>query len=208
MTFSSNSYDGCSFSDVLPPILTVPSWPSKASVMILSRNMLKKGWELTFLWDSNCCWELVSYAAVEEDCTDCLSWQWSFLVLIIVTQSSQVYQQTRSLGYSESRTTRHGLLWKKEEKKKKKTRSRYTSPQRTSLVTCEIPLPVWDRDSDLSPFRRVFTSVSFFTSLHLWTISVSPSETWNLSGDVLSVSWRRLFGTHCQPISEICQIQI
>ena len=25
---------------------------------------------------------------------------------------------------------------------KKKTRSRYTSPQRTSLVTCEIPLPV------------------------------------------------------------------
>ena len=26
--------------------------------------------------------------------------------------------------------------------KKKKPRSRYTSPQRTSLVTCEIPLPV------------------------------------------------------------------
>ena len=26
--------------------------------------------------------------------------------------------------------------------KKQKTRSRYTSPQRTSLVTCEIPLPV------------------------------------------------------------------
>ena len=26
--------------------------------------------------------------------------------------------------------------------KKKKTRSRYTSPQRTSLVTCKIPLPV------------------------------------------------------------------
>ena len=50
-----------------------------------------------------------------------------------------VYQQTRSLCYSESRTTQHGLLLKK---RKKKTRSRYTSPQRTSLVTCEIPLPV------------------------------------------------------------------
>ena len=44
-----------------------------------------------------------------------LSRQWSFLVLVIVTQSSQAYQQTRSLGYSESRTKRHGLLWKKKE---------------------------------------------------------------------------------------------
>ena len=43
-----------------------------------------------------------------------LSQQWSFLVLIIVTQSSQVYQQTKSLSYSESRTMRHGLLCKKE----------------------------------------------------------------------------------------------
>ena len=42
--------------------------------------------------------------------------QWSFLVLIIVTQSLQVYQQTRSLGYGESRTMWHGLLWKKENK--------------------------------------------------------------------------------------------
>ena len=32
------------------------------------------------------------------------------------------------------------VMEKKEEKKK--TRSRYTSPQRTSRVTCEIPLPV------------------------------------------------------------------
>ena len=35
--------------------------------------------------------------------------------------------------------------------------------------------------------------------------SKSPSETWNLSGNVLLVSWRRLLGTHYQPISEICQ---
>ena len=47
-----------------------------------------------------------------------LSRQWSFLVLIIVTQSLQAYQQTRSLGYSESRTTRQGLLWKKHTKKR------------------------------------------------------------------------------------------
>ena len=33
----------------------------------------------------------------------------------------------------------------------------------------------------------------------------SPSETWNLSGNVLLGSWRHLFGTHYQPISEICQ---
>ena len=35
--------------------------------------------------------------------------------------------------------------------------------------------------------------------------SKSPSETWNLSGNVLLVSWRRLFGSHYQPISDICQ---
>ena len=34
------------------------------------------------------------------------------------------------------------VMKKRRRKKKKKTRSRYTSPQRTSLVTCEIPLPV------------------------------------------------------------------
>ena len=33
----------------------------------------------------------------------------------------------------------------------------------------------------------------------------SPSETWNLSGNVLFVLCRRLFETHYQPISEICQ---
>ena len=31
---------------VLPPVLTVPSWSSKASVMILSRNMLKRVGEI------------------------------------------------------------------------------------------------------------------------------------------------------------------
>ena len=36
-------------------------------------------------------------------------------------------------------------------------------------------------------------------------LSKSPRETWNLLGNVLLVSWRRLFGTHYQPISEICQ---
>ena len=117
-----------------------------------------------------------------------------FNLLCVLDQSSQVYQQTRSLEYSESRVTRHGLLWKN----KKRTRSRYTSPKRASLVTREIPLPVQDRDSGLPLFRRVFTSVSFFIPLHLWTIlfslilksyEKSRSKTWNHSRNVNLVSW-------------------
>ena len=77
--------------------------------------------------------------------------QWSFLVLIIVTPSSQVYQQTRSLGYSELWTTRHA-------------RSRYTSPQRISLVTCEIPLPEQDRDSDSD---RHTSKVTWYHTIYL-----------------------------------------
>ena len=51
-------------------MLTVPSWSSKASVMILSRNMLKRVGESRHpCQDSNCCLEPVSYAAVEEDGT-------------------------------------------------------------------------------------------------------------------------------------------
>ena len=45
-----------------------------------------------------------------------LSRQGSFLALIIITKSLQVYQQTRTLGYSDSRTKRQGFLWKKRKK--------------------------------------------------------------------------------------------
>ena len=45
-----------------------------------------------------------------------LSRQGSFLALIIITKSLQVYQQIRTLGYSDSRTTRQGFLWKKRKK--------------------------------------------------------------------------------------------
>ena len=40
-------------------------------------------------------------------------------------------------------------------------------------------------------------------SLRSWKKSClkSPSETWNLSGNILLVSWHSLFGTHYQPIS-------
>ena len=56
-----------------------------------------------------------------------LSQQLSFLALIIVTQSLQVYQQIWARGYSEHRTMQHILLWKQ------KTRSHNTSPKRTGL---------------------------------------------------------------------------
>ena len=67
----------------------------------------------------------------------------------------------------------------------------------------------------LPPFRRAFISVSLFNTLHLRIILLfpifkrkvtkkSPCKTWNLSGNVLLFFWRRLFGTHYQPISEIC----
>ena len=58
--------------------------------------------------------------------------------------------------------------------KKKKTRSRNIASQGTSLVTSKVPLSAQDCNSCLPPFWRVFTSLSFFTSLHLWTVSLSP----------------------------------
>ena len=59
--------------------------------------------------------------------------------------------------------------------KKKKTRSRNTASQGTLLATRKIPLPVQDCDSCLPPFWRVFISLFFFISLHLWTVSLSRS---------------------------------
>ena len=58
--------------------------------------------------------------------------------------------------------------------RKKNTRSCNTACQGTSLVTSNIPLSVQDCNSCLPPFWRVFTSLSFFISLHLWTVSLSP----------------------------------
>ena len=55
---------------VLPLILTVPSWSSRASDMILSRNMLERVGESRHPCRTPNCWsEPVSYAAIKEDCT-------------------------------------------------------------------------------------------------------------------------------------------
>ena len=54
---------------VLPQMLTVPSRSSKASVMILSRNMLKRVGEKRHPCRPP---PVISYAAVEEDCTGAL----------------------------------------------------------------------------------------------------------------------------------------
>ena len=55
---------------VLTPMLTMPSRSSKASVLILSRNMLKRVVESRHNYRTpNCCSEPVSYAAVGEDGT-------------------------------------------------------------------------------------------------------------------------------------------
>ena len=92
---------------------------------------------------------------------------------------------------------------------KKKTRSRNTTSQGTSLATRKIPLPVQDRDSCRPPFWRVFTSLFFFISLHLCTISLYLSSNEKLlkipkqklhSENVLSVSWHHFSGTHCRPL--------
>ena len=91
--------------------------------------------------------------------------QWSYSALIIATQFSQVYQQTKSLGYSRCRITRQGLWLKKEE------RSHKTASQGTSLATHKILLPVQDCDSCLLPFWRIFTSLPLCTyklSCFLW----------------------------------------
>ena len=83
--------------------------------------------------------------------------QWSYPALIIATQFSQVYQQTKSLGYSQCRITWQGLWLKKEE------RSHNTASQGNSLATHKIPLPVQDCDSCLLPFWRIFTSLPLCT---------------------------------------------
>ena len=55
---------------VLPPMLTVPWWSSSASVIILSRKILKRvGESETPLSDSDCGSELVSYATFKVDCS-------------------------------------------------------------------------------------------------------------------------------------------
>ena len=59
------------------------------------------------------------------------------------------------------------VIQKKEERK---TKSRNTASQGTSLATRKIPLPVQDRDC----YFEVFTSLFLFISLHLWTVSLSP----------------------------------
>ena len=53
---------------VLPPMLTEPSWFSKASVMILEEDIKKSRWKQTSLSDSNCCPEPFSYTAIVVYC--------------------------------------------------------------------------------------------------------------------------------------------
>ena len=139
-----------------------------------------------------------------------LSRQWSVLVLIIVTQSSRVYQQTRSLGYSESRTTRHGLSWKKENEitlhLSSKNFTGYLWNSAASIRSRLRPIAI-SKGIYLRIFLHLSAPMNHLSLSHLPKKSYlkSPSETWNLLGNVLLVSWRRLFGTHYQLISEICQ---
>ena len=122
-----------------------------------------------------------------------LSRQLSFLVLIIVTQSSQVYQQTRSLGYSESRTTRHGLSWKKENEitlhfsSKNFTGYLWNSAASIRSRLCLIAIL---KDLYLRIFLHPSAPVNHLglSDLPKKSYLKSTSETWNLSGNVLLVS--------------------
>ena len=62
-------------------------------------------------------------------------------------------------------------------------------------------MPIWH--TKLEPDRLSLNFWPVLMCMHGY--SKSPSETWNLLGNVLLVSWRCLFGIHYQPISEICQ---
>ena len=55
---------------VLPPILTVPPWSSRASAIILSKILKRVGEEQTSLAHSNCGSEPFSYVVVIVDCAD------------------------------------------------------------------------------------------------------------------------------------------
>ena len=82
---------------------------------------------------------------------------------------------------------------------KKKTRSRNTASQGTSLVTCKTPLSVQDCNSCLPPFWKVFTSLSFFISLHLWTVSLSPIFWWKAAKNSKAkpqIIWTTFFQFH------------
>ena len=121
-----------------------------------------------------------------------------------------VYQQTTSLGYRASRTTRHGLLSKKENKTTLHLSSKnFTGYQWNSAAS--VTSRLWPIAISKGLYLHIFLHPSApinhlgLSDLPKKSYLKSPSETCNLSGNVLLVSWRRLFGTHYQPISEICQ---
>ena len=114
----------------------------------------------------------------------------------VQNKCSQVYQQTRSLGHNGYRITQHSL------RLKKKTRSRNTS----SKFRCQYKI--------VTLACRHFEGVSFFISLLLRTVSISPVFEQKATPNSkvkpnffpgTSVSWHHLFGTHCQPLSNMSQ---
>lgn len=91
--------------------------------------------------------------------------------LLLLSLFSHIYQQTNrsvTVGTEQCSLAHDGL-----KREAKKTRSWTTSSQGASFATHKIPLPVQDHNSCLPPFWRVFTHLSFFISLHVWTIPLS-----------------------------------
>ena len=128
--------------------------------------------------------------------------------------SSQVYQRTRSPGYSEFRTTRHGLLSKKKRKKENEIMLHLSSKNFTGYPwnsAASIRSGLWPIAISKGLYLRIFLHPSApmnhlgLSDLSKKSYLKSPSETWNLSGNVLLVSWRHLFRTHYKLISAICQ---
>ena len=119
-------------------------------------------------------------------------------------------QQTRSFGYSKFRTTRHSMLCKKENKimlhLSSKNFTGYLWNSAASIRSRHWPIAI-----SKGLYLRIFLHSSApmnhlgLSDLPKKSDLKSPRETWNLSGNILLVSWRRLFGTHYRPISEICQ---
>ena len=91
----------------------------------------------------------------------------------------------------------YGSWWKN------KMRSCNTTSHGTSLATHKNLLPVQDHDSCLPPFWRVFTSLSFFISPNLQTVSPSLIFRWKAAQHSKAkpkIFWRTFFqflGSFC-----------
>ena len=117
------------------------------------------------------------------------------------------------LGYRESRTTRHGLLWKKKKKKREKEKENESTLCLSSKNVTSYPWSsaasvrsrLWPIAISKGLYLRIFLHPSALknhlalSDLQQKSCSKPPSEFCNLSGKVLLLSWRP------QPISEICQ---